>query len=236
MIYAIGNTIGGKNRNMFCRKCGSRLDYEWWQHEATCPNCGYNMPVPDDNTRSSGSYPSANNVSGNRVSYGHNESKKSYIEDRYSYNESYSTYREIKDAEIVKQQEETKRKRIASRNDIINTVFLFLILLACIGYLYNFFDERKREEREREEIAQTSKALGLLCGGTDEEYIGEDYKAVVEHLKAIGFTNITTVDSKDAGLKFWTNKEVKSISIDGKSDFDEYDYFYPDVKIIITYH
>ena len=76
----------------------------------------------------------------------------------------------------------------------------------------------------------------MINAGKDEDYIGEDYKAVVSELKAIGFENITTIDSKDSGVKFWINKEVKSISIDGMSDFDELDYFEKDVKVIITYH
>ena len=52
----------------------------------------------------------------------------------------------------------------------------------------------------------------------------------------MGFTNIVTVDLDDAGLAFWNDGKVKSVSIDGNDSFEDINYFYPDDKVIIKYH
>lgn len=81
---------------------------------------------------------------------------------------------------------------------------------------------------------ETSK--GNICAGSYEDYMDENYIAVVEQLETLGFENITTVDLKDSGLAFWTDGTVESVSIEGKTDFGTWDYFEPEAKIIIKYH
>lgn len=81
-----------------------------------------------------------------------------------------------------------------------------------------------------------SNAQGKISAGYYADYIDEDYKAVKKQLKELGFTNIVTIDLDDSGLAFWNNGKVKSVSINGKDDFEDINYFYPDDKVIIKYH
>ncbi len=77
---------------------------------------------------------------------------------------------------------------------------------------------------------------GHISAGDVDDYIGQNYKAVVEQFEEMGFKNIVTVDLKDSGITFWKDETVKSISINGDSDFGSLSYFDPDEKVIITYH
>ena len=52
----------------------------------------------------------------------------------------------------------------------------------------------------------------------------------------MGFTNIVTVDLDDAGLAFWNDGNVDSVSVDGNDSFEDVNYFYPDDKVIIKHH
>ena len=77
---------------------------------------------------------------------------------------------------------------------------------------------------------------GHILAGNAEDYIGQNYEAVVAQLEERGFTNIATVDLNDSGLFFWNDGKVASVSIDGKTDFTDSQYFDPNAKVIITYH
>ena len=77
---------------------------------------------------------------------------------------------------------------------------------------------------------------GKISAGNYKDYVGEDYIIVVQQFEELGFENITTIDLDDSGVAFWKNGKVKSISIDGNSDFDSINYFYKDDKVIIKYH
>ncbi|MDO4618774.1 MAG: hypothetical protein Q4B31_04540 [Clostridia bacterium] len=82
----------------------------------------------------------------------------------------------------------------------------------------------------------TSQAQGKICAGYYDDYIGENYVAVVEQFEEMGFTNIVVIDLEDSGLAFWNEGEVKSVSIDSNNSFESINYFYPDDKVIIKYH
>lgn len=81
-----------------------------------------------------------------------------------------------------------------------------------------------------------SQAQGKISAGNYRAYIEKDYEAVVQQFEEMGFTNIVVIDLDDAGLDFWNNEEVESISIAGETHFDGNDYFYPDDKVIIRYY
>lgn len=66
--------------------------------------------------------------------------------------------------------------------------------------------------------------------------IGEDYKVVVAHFEAAGFTNIELIDLDDSGIAFWKSEKVEMISIGGNTDFETTDWFSPDTKVVISYH
>lgn len=82
----------------------------------------------------------------------------------------------------------------------------------------------------------TSQAQGKICAGYYDDYIGENYEAVVEQFEEMGFTNILVIDLADSGLAFWNDGEVKSVSIDGNDSFESINYFHQDDKVIIKYH
>jgi len=82
----------------------------------------------------------------------------------------------------------------------------------------------------------TSEAQGKISAGNSDDYIGQNYEAVVMQLSELGFENIVTVDLDDSGILFWENETVESVSIDGDTYFESINYFYPDDKVIVTYH
>ena len=85
--------------------------------------------------------------------------------------------------------------------------------------------EEKKAERE-----------GKISAGYHSDLIDEDYKTVVAHFEAAGFTNIEVIDLNDSGLAFWNDGKVETISIGGNTSFSSSDYFYPDTKVVITHH
>ena len=91
---------------------------------------------------------------------------------------------------------------------------------------------------EKEEAKQRKAAIqaGLISAGYSSDWIDKDYHAAVAHFESAGFKNIELVDLDDSGVKFWTNETVASISIEGKSHFNDEDYFSPDSTVYISYH
>ena len=81
-----------------------------------------------------------------------------------------------------------------------------------------------------------SKAQGKISAGDYNDLIGQHYKSVVAHFEAAGFTNIEVIDLNDAGIAIWNEEKVASISIGGDTSFESVDWFYPDTKVVITYH
>ncbi|MCR4782193.1 MAG: hypothetical protein K5851_05595 [Lachnospiraceae bacterium] len=60
---------------------------------------------------------------------------------------------------------------------------------------------------------------------------------VREKLKKAGFVNIKTRNNKKLKLGlFHKQNEVEKVIIDKKTEFDEYEEFYPDAKVIIVYY
>lgn len=82
-------------------------------------------------------------------------------------------------------------------------------------------------------IAQSE---GKINAGSYHDLIGENYETVESHFEAAGFTNIELIDLHDSGLIFWTDGTVKTISIGGNTEFESTDWFYPDTKVVISYH
>ena len=69
------------------------------------------------------------------------------------------------------------------------------------------------------------------------KYCGKDYEKVEAEMRALGFTKITLVSVNDTkSFEIWNKGKVASITIDGKSDFKEDDYFEYGVEVVITYH
>lgn len=130
---------------------------------------------------------------------------------------------------------ELEKLRLQAEKDKLNRhkernfwIIWGLIMLLLFGFLY--------ANAYLPPILANSQ--GKISAGDSEEYLGEDYKAVEAHLKAAGFTNIEIVDLDKPGFAGWDDGKVESISINGDTDFNDgnYDYFYPDDKVVISHY
>ena len=83
---------------------------------------------------------------------------------------------------------------------------------------------------------KVAESQGKISAGYYRDLIGEDYEMVEAHFEAAGFTNIELIDLDDAGLAFWNEGKVKTISVGGDTSFESTDYFDPDTKVVISYH
>lgn len=66
-----------------------------------------------------------------------------------------------------------------------------------------------------------------------DEAEGMDYEDAVTQLKDKGFTNISTKAVEDSSKD---QDSVKSVSVNGKTDYKSYDGYVVDAKIIVTYY
>ena len=81
-----------------------------------------------------------------------------------------------------------------------------------------------------------AKSQGKIQAGYYKDLIGQDNKTVIAHFEAAGFENIEVIDLNDSGIAFWTDGEVVTISVGGDTNFDTFDWFEPDTKVIISHH
>ena len=101
-------------------------------------------------------------------------------------------------------------------------VGLVLVYAALMGYLFWWGGSGDREAKKAAED-------GRISAGSDEDYVGENYEAVVDQLETLGFTNVKAIDLDDSGVTFWKADKVESVSIGGDTSFYSGDYFEPDV-------
>lgn len=106
-----------------------------------------------------------------------------------------------------------------------------IALLLFISFLFIML--ANLPESNNDEIEQS---LGKISAGYYNDLIGKDFRTVEAHFKSAGFTNIELIDLDDSGLAFWNDGKVVSISVGGKTSFNESDWFYPDTKVVISYH
>lgn len=184
----------------------------------TCQNCGANLEVEDN------------------IAFCAHCGAKLALDDEnrtttHNYNHTYikrdeARIRENETIEKVRLQELEHEERQEKRDTKIGLIVglgvpLFIILAILLGFGLN---------------KGISEAQGKISAGYHEDYIGEDYEAVVKQFEEMGFENIVTIDLNDSGLAFWNDGKVKSVSIDGNDSFEDSSYFYPDDKVIIKYH
>ena len=113
---------------------------------------------------------------------------------------------------------------------IFSFILIFELVEGVSGCVRNNKQDKLRAEMELQ---------GKISAGYYSEYIGKNYKAVINDLTEKGFTNIETLDLNDAGgFSIFAVEEdtIDSISIKGNKEFSEKDYFNPDDKIFICYH
>ncbi len=66
-----------------------------------------------------------------------------------------------------------------------------------------------------------------------KELDGKNYEDIVTQLKDEGFTNIKTKAFEDNGKE---KDSVKSVSVNGETEFDDYTSYIADAKIVVTYY
>lgn len=76
--------------------------------------------------------------------------------------------------------------------------------------------------------------VAVPASASDYKY--ENYQDVQKDLEDAGFTNITTEVLYDIVLGWTDEGEVKSVSIDGRTDYEKGEVFNMDAPIVITYH
>ena len=126
------------------------------------------------------------------------------------------------DAEVLK---EINKEKSEKRGLIIGLV----MFLVSFGILFAMLGVEMIVEKQ-------AKKEGKICAGFYGDLEEKNYKEVVAHFEAAGFTNIELVDLNDSGLAFWKKGQVETISVGGNTSIDSSDYFYPDTKVVITYH
>lgn len=71
---------------------------------------------------------------------------------------------------------------------------------------------------------------------SSDSFDGKKYTEVVDQLKALGFTNITTQVAYEPATIFRKEGTVEHILIGGKTEFTTEDFFKKDTQIIIYYY
>ena len=66
-----------------------------------------------------------------------------------------------------------------------------------------------------------------------EEAEGENYEDIITQLKEKGFTNIKTKTVEDSSKE---NETVKSVSVNGETDYESFYSYVVDSKIVVTYY
>lgn len=189
----------------------------------TCPECGGNIEIENDRSFCFCKYCGAR-VMLDDESHTVNINKNIYVK-----KDIHNTKRYIDDAEIEKVKAEERKNKSDNVTFLIMMGILVGIMIFC--FLMSAIEENKEERRVQKEID-----AGKIQAGYYGDLEGEDYKSVVAHFESAGFTDIELIDLDDSGIAFWTNEEVESISIGGNTKFTKDDWFYPDTKVVISYH
>ena len=81
-------------------------------------------------------------------------------------------------------------------------------------------------------IVITYNTLKISIGNDNAQLIGQNYKDVVDNLKDIGFTNITTQEIKTGWAK---GNSVVGVTVNNSEEYDSSAIFKPNAKIVVKY-
>lgn len=134
------------------------------------------------------------------------------------------------DAAVEKERRKDRQNEREHKEYKWTMIGLALFIVADFAFLHFLGVKEEWDEKKNREAGM------IQAGQSSSDLEGKNYSAVVEQLKAAGFSDIKTIDLDDNG--WFTNKEdtVESVSIDGDTSFSSSDFFDPEAKIIITYH
>lgn len=115
------------------------------------------------------------------------------------------------------------------------------ILLAAVGFWILTtpswaLEEMKKKEgakSRRKGISKKNSSITESIGKDAEEFLYKNYSDMAEFLKSRGFRNVVTKPERKGLLEF--EGAVKGISVAGNTEFNKYDEFDIDTKIIIRY-
>ena len=128
--------------------------------------------------------------------------------------------------EIIKLSDaDLEKKKKLIKFGIVGGVAFFLILLFSI-FLSEVFTSTKNPDNNEISVPIASTEL-----------TSQNYKTVVQQFEDAGFTNIKTTKIEDL-ITGWLieDGEIEKVTIDGKEDFEDGDFFSSDVRVDITYH
>ena len=191
-------------------------------HPIKCPSCG--APLDIKRGADTCECPSCGCV----FSIDNGKLEYTYNKNTYVRNDTAYTGRYVDDADVIRARTEEKEKRRAWIGSWIGWSVLAVAMATLI--ILGIVSGHNESEKEKQAIAS-----GKISAGYYQDYLEKDYEGVVAQFEAAGFTNIQTIDLHDAGIRFWENGEVVSVSVDGDKQFSRSDYFSPDVKVVISY-
>lgn len=185
-------------------------------HKLTCPNCNGDLNIEIDEGLTSVFCPYCG--------------QKFFVDDEkqeWTINKNININKNIhkrytNDADVIRAKNEAQKDNRDFRQILIIIGICFLIPIGIFGGMYL-----------NKTIAQSQ---GKINAGYYRDLVGKNYETVVAHFEAAGFTNIELIDLDNAGIAFWNEGKVDTISIGGDTDFESTDWFYPDTKVIISYH
>ena len=179
-----------------------------------CPECRANLEIEDDRTSCYCQYCGCKIILDSEkqeYTYSKNVNVNKTIHKRYT-----------NDADIIRAKNEaSKDSRDFKQFLTLMGLLLLIPIVVFVGFQIN---------------GAVSRHEGKINAGYYKDLIGKDYETVTAHFEAAGFTNIELIDLDDSGLAFWNEGKVDTISVGGDTDFESVDWFYPDTKVVISYH
>lgn len=118
-----------------------------------------------------------------------------------------------------------RREKAADRNIWIAFALFWCL---CIGFLYYYEQNEKKEHRVNNEIQVSASSEDLKEGSV------ENAKDV---LKNCGFQYVSITNKEDLVFGLFSKEgEIESITINGNKKFSKGDWFPADAVVVITYH
>lgn len=180
-----------------------------------CPSCGASLEKQSDNPVLFCSYCGQKIDLGNEITI-----NKNIKVQKSSYKTLHKRYTD--DTEMLRIKTEDEQDKRNSRHLFIFFAVLLVIAIA-IPCGFAIHSCAAREE-------------GKIQAGYYKDLVGLNYQSVEAHFRSAGFTDIELIDLNDAGIAFWTEGQVATISVGGNMSFETTDWFSPDTKVIISYH
>ena len=202
-----------------------------------CKNCGH--PIPDNNrccTNCGCARDGDNEISNsnNTYSVGNTYNTKIHTLKKGAFESAFDFFAKVREQKIIEDEKRRKRLEAEAKEDerklkIILIIFAAFCLLTAICVLSGLGISSCIRNQEIE-------GGKIVINYNESDFKGENYDIVKTQLEIEGFTNIILIDLNDHGFLGLQEDKVKSVSVDGKTNYSRDDIFYPDVKIVITYY